>query len=99
MISDSEIECIIKKNKHVILKFTADWCGECKKYESFIDNITINSEIITIVEIDYDLNSDLIEEYEISKLPTLIYYRNNNLIKTIPKFLTKTELIRELEEI
>ena len=99
MISDSEIECIIKKNKHVILKFTADWCGECKKYESFIDNITINSEIITIVEIDYDLNSDLVEEYEISKLPTLIYYKNNNLIKTIPKFLTKSELIRELEEI
>ena len=98
MISDTDIETTIKTNSYVILKFTAEWCESCKKYNAFINNLQLNNKNIVILEIDYDLNEDLIEEYEISSLPTLIYYRYGNLIIKIEKFITKSELLKKLEE-
>ena len=50
----------MKKNQLIILKFTADWCGPCKKIEpickEYINNLP---ETIIFHEIDIDESLDL----------------------------------------
>lgn len=94
MITDGDIKTVIDTHNIVLLKFTADWCERCKKYEHYINDLNVY-----VLTIDYDLNEDLVEEYEIQKLPTVLVYKNNNLVDKIEGFITKTEFIKKLTNI
>ena len=94
MITDSEITGVLDSHDIVLLKFTADWCDSCKKYEHFINDLSVY-----VQEVDHDLNEDLIEEYEIHKLPTVLVYKNKNLVDRIEGFIPKTEFVKKLMNI
>ena len=91
MLTDSDITSVINSHDIVLLKFTADWCDSCKKYEHFINDLSVY-----VQEIDYDLNQDIAEEYEIHKLPTVLVYKNKNLMDRIVGFIPKTEFVKKL---
>ena len=94
MLTDNEIQTVIDTHDIVLLKFTADWCESCKKYEHYINDLSVH-----VQEIDYNLNEDLVEEYEIQKLPTVIVYKNKNLVEKIEGFIAKTEFVKKLSNI
>ena len=94
MLTDSEITNVLHSHDIVLLKFTADWCESCKKYEHFINDLSVY-----VQEVDHDLNEDLIEEYEIHKLPTVLVYKNKNLVDRIEGFIPKTEFVKKLMNI
>lgn len=91
MFTNKDIEDFTLSNSVAILKFTADWCDSCKKYDEYINDLCIK-----ILSIDYDLNEDLIEEFNVQKLPTMIIYNNGNFTGKIEKFMCKTEFITKL---
>lgn len=91
MLTDSDINTVLDSHNIVLLKFTADWCESCKKYEHFINDLSV-----CVQEVDYDLNEDIVNEYEIQKLPTVLVYKNKNLVDRIEGFIPKTEFVKRL---
>lgn len=91
MLTDSDINTVLDSHDIVLLKFTADWCESCKKYEHYINDLSVY-----VQDIDYNLNEDIAEEYEIQKLPTVLVYKNKNLVDRIEGFIPKTEFIKRL---
>ena len=91
MLTDKDITTVLNSYDIVLLKFTADWCDNCKKYEHFINDLSVY-----VQEVDYDLNEDIAEEYEIQKLPTVLVYKNKNLVDRIEGFIPKTEFVKKL---
>jgi len=91
MLTDKDITTVLNSYDIVLLKFTADWCDSCKKYEHFIHDLSVY-----VQEVDYDLNEDIAEEYEIQKLPTVLVYKNKNLVDRIEGFIPKTEFVKKL---
>lgn len=94
MINEEDIDNILNNNDIVLLKFSADWCNSCKKYEYFINDLNVN-----VTNIDHDLNEDLVEEYEITILPTVLIFKNKNLVEKIEGFITKSDFIKKLSSI
>lgn len=94
MLTASEITDVIYSHDIVLLKFTADWCENCKKYKHFINDLSVY-----VQEVDHDLNEDIVEEYEIHKLPTVLIYKNKNLVDRIEGFIPKTEFVKKLMNI
>ena len=93
MIADTEFDDFVKNNNYTIVKFTADWCDSCKKYNNYIGTIDWK-----VLEVDYDLNEDLVESFEVKKLPTLIIYKNGINCERVEGFIPKTELLKKLNE-
>jgi hypothetical protein len=81
------INNIIKSNEVILLKFD----NKISKYDEFIH--TLNLKVINITD------KDIIDFYEIDILPTIIIYKNNNLINTIVGFHTKTSFIKKILDI
>ena len=94
MIADHEIINFIKTNDVALVKFQADWCNSCKKYDYYLNELSIK-----VLIIDIDLNEDIKEEFEIHTLPTIFIYKNSNLVDKIEGFINKTDFLKKLNDI
>lgn len=56
----------------MIYFFTADWCTQCQIVKSEIEKSNIGeTNSIKYIDIDDDDNEDIVNEYNISKLPCI----------------------------
>lgn len=67
----SEKKSYDKKSK-VVIKFSASWCGPCKKIAPVYDKLSEEHKNITFYEVDVDENEVLAEEFKISAMPTFV---------------------------
>lgn len=86
-------ELAIKSDRNYmkILKFYADWCGPCKMLSKTIDSI--KEEIpFEIEEVDADNNAEMVQQYNIRGLPTMIIVDGETEIKRCAGAMNATEL-------
>ena len=75
-------EIFLNKENLIILYFGASWCGPCNKLKLKLqDPIEIKSlQNLSIIYIDVDKeeNTEIIEIYDVTNLPTLFFIKLNN---------------------
>tara|TARA_B110001450_G_C17638920_1_gene488490 strand:+ start:19 stop:390 length:372 start_codon:yes stop_codon:yes gene_type:complete len=79
----SFMETIKNNNGLFIVKFTATWCGPCKKIANFVDvQFKNTSENVTCATIDVDQNFDLFAFLKSKKMvkgiPVILAYKKEN---------------------
>ena len=79
----SFMETIKNNNGLFIVKFTATWCGPCKKIAPFFDEQFKNTpDIVTCANIDVDQNFDLFAFLKSKKMvkgvPIILAYKKEN---------------------
>ena len=75
----SQLEELLSKNEYVVVKFSAEWCGPCKRIHPLYEKHS-NSEKYTsvcFVHVDVDEARDICEKYSIEGMPTFILFQNN----------------------
>ena len=87
-------EDIIKKGYHLV-DFYATWCGPCKIQSNILDSL---EEDIDIIKIDCDSNKELVLKYRIMSIPTLLLFKDGNLIKEMVGLTSKEELENIIKE-
>lgn len=59
---------------YTLIDFWAEWCNPCKRMAPILDKIDQSREDIELVKVDADneVNEDLMREYDIRSIPTLV---------------------------
>ena len=96
-MSLSDFKNLLKGDKIILVDFYADWCLPCKKMEPFLNEISNeNKEIISLIRINADEQSELCKSLKIDALPYLQLYKNENLLWEKVGFIDKMGIEKEI---
>lgn len=70
------------KGKKVLVDFFATWCGPCKMLSPIIENIANSRDNIKVAKVDVDKHEDLARTYGVMSIPTLILFKNGQVVAT-----------------
>ena len=72
---------VLKSDKPVLVDFFATWCNPCKMTAPHVAKIAENYEgKIKVGVLDVDLSPDIAQNYNISSIPSILIFKNNNVV-------------------
>jgi thioredoxin 1 len=82
----------------VLVDFFATWCGPCRMLTPILEEISEDRNSIKIVKVDVDECNNLAKTYGVMSIPTLLLFKNGNLVRKTTGFLPKEQLLDWIEE-
>ena len=74
-----------------LLDFYAKWCGPCRMMSPIIEELS-EERTFEIQKIDIDKNEELVREFGIMSVPTLILLKDNREVSRHSGFISKNDL-------
>jgi thioredoxin 1 len=72
---------IIKSETPVLIDFHAEWCGPCKTVSPILKSLKEEmGDKVKLIKIDVDKNPDIAAKYQIRGVPTLMIFKEGNLM-------------------
>ena len=95
-LNTESFEKKIKENKVVLIDFWAAWCGPCRMLEPVIEDIA-NLFPNNVDKINVDEERDLAAKYGVRSLPTVIFFKDGEVMERIPGVAPKSTYIDKLK--
>lgn len=79
-VDDSNFESeVIKSKLPVLVDFSAEWCGPCKRMSPILDKFAKSYlDKVKVVKIDIDASPSITSKYSIKSVPSLVIFNNGN---------------------
>ena len=70
-----------KEKEIVVVDFYANWCGPCKMLTPILEQLEEKTKgEVEIYKVDVDDNPELCGQFNITSIPTLLFFKNGKLI-------------------
>lgn len=97
--SSEEYDSALKNSKSVFVDFFADWCGPCKMVGPVVDKVSEQYDDVTFLKVNVDDFPDIAQRYGIMSIPTLLGFRDGQLISKIIGFQPEAGIKDAVEKI
>lgn len=93
-VNQESFEKIIhESSKPVLVDFWATWCGPCRMLAPVLEEVAEERQDITVCKVDVDEERELALEYGISSIPTLLVFKNGEVVKKSIGVISKEEML------
>ncbi|WP_143962314.1 thioredoxin [Litoribacter populi] len=97
-ITDANFEEIIKSEQPILVDFWAEWCGPCKMIGPVVEEIAGEYEGKAVVgKVDVDSNPAVAQKFGIRSIPTLLFFKNGEIVDKQVGAVPKTVLAQKLD--
>ena len=90
---------VINSEKLTVVDFFATWCGPCRKLGPILEEVeTELGDKVNFKKIDTDDNIDAAKEYQVSGLPTLLVFKDGEVVERMVGLMPKSSVITNIEK-
>lgn len=96
--TDANFDELINSDKPVLVDFWAEWCGPCKMIGPVVEQLAGEYEgRAVIAKMDVDQNAQVPAKFGIRSIPTLMVFKNGQLVDKVIGAVPKNVLEQKLQ--
>ena len=97
-ITDANFAETLQEGKPMVLDFWAEWCGPCRLVSPIMDELAEDyAGRVNIGKMNVDENNDIVAQYGIRNIPTVLFFKNGELVDKIVGAVPKDKFVAKIE--
>lgn len=90
-------DVVLDSKTLVLVDFYATWCGPCQMLSPVLEEISVENNDFEIVKVDVDKNHELARNYKIMTVPTMMIFKNGEVVDKIEGLVSKEVIINKMK--
>ena len=100
-VNDSNFDAMVTGSElPVVVDFWATWCGPCRAISPIVDQMAEKyAGRVSVVKCNVDDSTDIPVKFGIRNIPTLLFFKNGELVDRMVGAVPQAEIEKKIEAI